>query len=87
MFVKGKVLSWIFKNEKCMWMVGIDWKEQEEVFSSDGNVLYFDGWLQGCVYICQNLLNCTLNISAFTTCKYYLKKRKKCVLNHNYVNL
>lgn len=84
MFVKGKVLSWIFKNEKYMWMVGIDWKEQEEVFSSDGNVLYFDGWLQGCVYICQNLLNCTLNI-----CIHYMQvlPQKKCVLNHNYVNL
>lgn len=50
MFVKVKVLRWIFKNEKYMWMLGIDWKEQE-VFSSDGNVLYLDCWLQGCIHM------------------------------------
>lgn len=42
MFVKDKVLIWILKNGKYIWMMGIDWKEQEEGFSGDRNVLYLD---------------------------------------------
>jgi len=29
-FVKGKVLSWVFKNEKYMWMVGETKKNRDE---------------------------------------------------------
>lgn len=42
-YVKGKVLSWVFKNEKYMWMVG-ERKEQGWIFSGDGNVLYLDSY-------------------------------------------
>lgn len=56
-------------------MVGIDWKEQKGVSLDDGNVLCPDYWLYRCVYICQNSLKCTLNISAFHY-PNFTKKRK-----------
>lgn len=85
MFAKGKVLSWIFKNEKYMWMMGIDWREQE-FFSGDRNVLYLDCWLQGCLHMSK-----LIELYTYCMCIYYMQilpqKKKKCVLSNNYVNL
>ena len=52
-------------------MEGINWKEQEGVSSDDGNVLHLDDYMGA--YICQNSLNCALNICAFPTYKFYRK--------------